>query len=89
MFDSKHLDELSKRFSQSLPSSLKEAKQDIEKNFKLFLQGTFSKLDLVSREEFDAQAKVLSRTREKLEALEKQLDFLMKEKNDNDHQPMD
>ncbi|MFX7548886.1 accessory factor UbiK family protein, partial [Acinetobacter baumannii] len=45
--------------------------------------------DLVSREEFDAQAKVLSRTREKLEALEKQLDFLMKEKNDNDHQPMD
>jgi BMFP domain-containing protein YqiC len=44
--------------------------QDVEKNAKSLLTGAFSRLDLVTREEFDAQARVLARTREKLEALE-------------------
>jgi ubiquinone biosynthesis accessory factor UbiK len=44
--------------------------QDIEKNAKSLLSGAFSRLDLVTREEFDAQARVLARTRDKLEALE-------------------
>jgi BMFP domain-containing protein YqiC len=44
--------------------------KDIEKNVKAMLSQGFSKLDLVTREEFDIQAQVLARTRAKLEALE-------------------
>ena len=44
--------------------------KDLEKNFRGLLSSTFSRLDLVSREEYDVQAQVLARTREKLAALE-------------------
>lgn len=44
--------------------------KDIEKNVKAMMAQGFSKMDLVTREEFDTQAQVLARTREKLEALE-------------------
>ncbi len=44
--------------------------KDIEKNVKAMMSSGFSKLDLVTREEFDVQAQVLAATREKLEALE-------------------
>ncbi len=47
--------------------------KDIEKNVKAMLSQGFSKLDLVTREEFDIQAQVLARTRAKLEALEARL----------------
>lgn len=46
---------------------------DLERNFKALLTGTFARLDLVTREEFDAQARVLARTRERLEALEQRI----------------
>jgi BMFP domain-containing protein YqiC len=49
---------------------------DLEKNINALLQGAFTKLALVSREEFDVQAEVLRQTREKLDALEKQLSAL-------------
>ena len=51
---------------------------DLEKNIHALLQGMFTKLELVSREEFDIQAEVLRQTREKLTALEKQIDALEK-----------
>jgi BMFP domain-containing protein YqiC len=44
--------------------------QDLERNFRALLSSTFTRLDLVSREEYDAQAQVLARAREKLAALE-------------------
>ncbi|HEU4853382.1 MAG TPA: accessory factor UbiK family protein [Telluria sp.] len=44
--------------------------KDIEKNVKAMITQGFSKLDLVTREEFDIQAQVLSKTRAKLDALE-------------------
>jgi BMFP domain-containing protein YqiC len=47
--------------------------KDIEKNVKAMLTQGFAKLDLVTREEFDIQAQVLAKTREKLEALEAQV----------------
>lgn len=47
--------------------------KDLERNVKAMLSGTFNKLELVSREEFDVQAKVLARTRERLEALERRV----------------
>ncbi|AJE98616.1 MULTISPECIES: accessory factor UbiK family protein [Pandoraea] len=47
--------------------------KDIERNVKSLLNQGFTRLDLVTREEFDVQAQVLARTREKLEALEKRV----------------
>lgn len=44
--------------------------RDLEKNFRGMLSSAFAKLDLVTREEYDAQARVLARAREKLAALE-------------------
>lgn len=46
---------------------------DMEKNLRALLQGAFTKLELVSREEFDVQADVLRHTREKLDLLEAKL----------------
>ena len=47
--------------------------KDLEKNVRVMMTSFFSRLDLVTRDEFDVQAKVLARTREKLEALEARL----------------
>lgn len=46
---------------------------DLDKNIHALLQSAFTKLALVSREEFDIQSEVLRKTREKLESLEKKL----------------
>ncbi len=46
---------------------------DVEGNINALLQGIFTKMELVNREEFDVQTAVLKRTREKLEALEEKL----------------
>jgi ubiquinone biosynthesis accessory factor UbiK len=67
------IENLVKRLSNSLPSGLQDLRGDLEKNFRAILQSSFSKMDLVTREEFDIQRAVLARTREKLEILEKQL----------------
>ena len=47
--------------------------KDIEKNVKSIMTQGFSKLDLVTREEFDVQSQVLAKTRSKLEALEQRV----------------
>lgn len=73
MFDPKMLDEVAQKLSAVLPSSLQSVQQDVEQNFKTVLQSVFSKMDLVSREEFDVQTNVLARTRAKVDAMEKQL----------------
>jgi ubiquinone biosynthesis accessory factor UbiK len=67
------IENLVKRLSNSLPSGLHDLREDLEKNFRAILQSSFSKMDLVTREEFDIQRAVLARTREKIEALEKQI----------------
>ena len=71
MFDTKFIDDLARQISNSIPSGVKGLQQDIEKNIHTLLQGAFARLDLVTREEFDAQSQVLLRSREKLEQLEK------------------
>lgn len=73
MLNPKLFDDLAKRLSEAVPTPLREAGQDLEKNFRSILQGTLAKLDMVSREEFDAQAAVLARTRDKVEHLEAQV----------------
>ena len=67
MSQSKVFDDLSSRIREMLAAT---PAKDVEKNLRAVLAAFFSRLDLVSREEFDAQAKVLARTREKLAALE-------------------
>jgi len=71
--DTSTLEELAKRLSASLPAEFKALRQDVETNFKAVLQSGLAKLDLVTRREFEVQAGVLKRTREKLEALEAKL----------------
>jgi len=71
MIDSRHLDDLARRLTDAMPAGIREMQQDMEKNLRGILQASLSKLDLVTREEFDVQARVLARTREKLDQLEK------------------
>ncbi|MCF6768059.1 accessory factor UbiK family protein [Thiotrichales bacterium 19S11-10] len=78
MLDAKIFDEMAKKFTDALPPALKNMQEEMEKNFKTIMQSTFSKLDLVTKEEFDVQVKVLEKTRAKLEKLEKELNILVK-----------
>ncbi len=70
--------DLTKKLCESLPPGLQTMKHDLEKNFHAVLQTTFSKLDIITREEFDAQTKVLARSRKKIEALEARIKELEK-----------
>ncbi|MFV2055186.1 MAG: accessory factor UbiK family protein [Thiohalomonadales bacterium] len=80
ILSSELLDDITSKIAEALPSELKPnikgVQQDIEKNIRVILQASFAKLDLVSREEFDIQARVLERSREKLRLLEQRLDQL-------------
>jgi ubiquinone biosynthesis accessory factor UbiK len=67
------LDELARRLADSVPESVRAFGRDLEGNFKAVLQAQLSKLDLVSRQEFDVQAAILERTSAKLAAMEARL----------------
>ena len=71
--DPKIIDDLARRLADSMPDSLRALQKDMDQNFKAVLQSGLARFDLVTREEFDVQAGVLRRTREKLEALEARL----------------
>ena len=73
MLDPKKIEEVVQGLASAQPPGLTAMQSDVEKNIKTALSGMFAKLDLVTREEFDVQTQVLQRTREKLEALEKQV----------------
>ena len=87
MLDPKLFDDLARRLSATLPSGARELQQDVEKNLRTVLQATLSKLDLVTREEFDVQARVLARTREKLDKLEKTITALEEQSNGSEDNP--
>ena len=70
MIDLNHIDELARRLSDLVPPGLRESKEELQQAFNGALQSGLSRLDLVTREEFDVQRVVLLRTREKLETLE-------------------
>jgi BMFP domain-containing protein YqiC len=67
------VNEIAKRLLESLPTAVRGAQADLENNFRIVLRGTLAKLDLVTREEFDVQTKVLERTRARLAVLEARL----------------
>ena len=70
MLGSQNFDEIAARISKAIENS---PAKDIEKNVKAMLSSGLARLDLVPRAEFDVQAEVLRKTREKLEALEKRV----------------
>ena len=75
MFDPKVFEDISSKISTMIAAS---PAKDVEKNVRALMSGFFSKMDLVTREEFDVQAQVLARTREKFQALEARVDALEK-----------
>ncbi len=70
------IDELARRLLERVPPALRSMQADLESNFRAVLRERLSKLDLVTRDEFDAQARVLERTRAQLEVLEARLSEL-------------
>ncbi|MBI4356932.1 MAG: accessory factor UbiK family protein [Gammaproteobacteria bacterium] len=76
MFDKKLLDDLTERLTKVIPPQVLQFKKEIEKDIRAVLQSAFAKFDLVTRDEFDAQVKVLARTRKRLTELEKEIEVL-------------
>ena len=70
MFSADKINEISNKINEMIKSS---PLADVEKNINALIKGAFTKMELVSREEFDVQAEVLRNTREKLVLLEKKL----------------
>ncbi|HRD70486.1 MAG TPA: accessory factor UbiK family protein [Legionella sp.] len=83
MFDPKQFDDIATKLFATLPTSLQNIEKDIQQKFKEVLQSAFARLDLITREEFDVQCKVLARTREKLEVLQSQVETLLIEQDQN------
>lgn len=71
--DFRFIDDLTRRLGDAIPPGVNRAREDIESHFRTVLTGAFERMDLVTRDQFKAQAAVLERCQEKLEALEKRL----------------
>lgn len=71
------VEELLRSLMQGLPPGLISGasglREDLENNFRAVLRANLGKLDITARDEFDAQRKVLERTRARLEELEKRI----------------
>ncbi|MDP5293824.1 accessory factor UbiK family protein [Oceanimonas sp. CHS3-5] len=76
MLDPKKLEEIAKQIQSNMPAGLRNMGEEAEKRIRTVLQSQLGKLDVVTREEFDVQTKVLLRTREKLNELETRLALL-------------
>ena len=73
MLDNQTINRISDCINELLPPQLQQVKSDFDTRLKTLLQQQLSELEFVSREEFDIQARVLQRTRAKLETLENKL----------------
>src|SRR5882724_5241827 len=71
--DTPRIDEIARRLFESIPPGVRALQKDLENNFRAVLRASLTKLDLVSRDEFDAQMRVLERTRTRLEELERRV----------------
>jgi ubiquinone biosynthesis accessory factor UbiK len=71
--DNFRIDEIARRLLESVPPALRTVQKDLETNFRAVLRSSLGKLDLVTRDEFDTQTRVLERTRARLAELEARL----------------
>lgn len=76
MFDPKILNDLSKQFINNLPPAFKSVHQELDKTFRAVMESVLNKLEVVSRQEFDAQATLLAENKIKLETLQKEFEAL-------------
>jgi BMFP domain-containing protein YqiC len=72
-----NFDELISRIISAIPGSLLDAQKDLEHTLKAALNAGLSKMNLVTREEFEIQKSVLARSRAKLDEMEKTIAELM------------
>ncbi|MFZ0254321.1 MAG: accessory factor UbiK family protein [Gammaproteobacteria bacterium] len=79
MLNPKFIDELTRKIVDTLPEGIAQLQNDIRKNIRAAVASAFERMDLVTRQEFDVQAGVLARTREKLSALEEKVAALEQE----------
>jgi len=73
LLSSTTLDDLARRLAEAVPASVRSFGRDMEGNFKAILQSRLTSLNLVSRQEFDVQTALLSRTQAALTTLEARL----------------
>jgi hypothetical protein len=71
LIDLKKIEELVDGIAKVLPAGTDQVREEVRENIRLVLESSFARMNLVTREEFDAQSLLLRRTREKLDALEK------------------
>lgn len=74
--DNFRIDEIARRLLDSVPPAFRTLSQDLETNFRAVLRSSLGRLDLVTRDEFDTQTRVLERTRARLADLEARLQAL-------------
>ena len=73
MLDPKVFEDMAQQLGKLAPPGLDRLRADFEKNVKAGVQAAMDRMELVSREEFEVQKAVLRRSREKIEALERQI----------------
>ena len=78
MIDAKKINEMVESIISALPEGLKNTPADMKQNIKAAINSQLVKLDLVTREEFDVQMKVLHKTRAKLDELEQKIKHIDK-----------
>lgn len=71
--NTQRIEELARKLLDTVPPALRAAQHDLESNFRSVLRSGLAKLDLATREEFDAQTRVLERTRQMVEQLEERV----------------
>lgn len=76
MIDPKKIEQIARQVHESMPKGIRDLGDDVEKKVRQVIQSQLTRLDMVSREEFDVQTQVLLRTREKLALLEQRLSEL-------------
>jgi len=76
MIDLRTIDELTRKLADALPPGLAQKKAELETQFRSVLTGAFERMNLVGREEFEAQRAALEQARARLAELERRLDQL-------------
>ena len=76
MIDLRIIDDLTRKLGEAIPPGVTQAKDELENQFRTVLTSAFERMNLVGREEYDAQCAVLKETRARLEALEARLEEL-------------
>lgn len=87
MINDRQIDSFIEQIIENLPAEFTRVKQDLAKNLKTTMSNTFSRMQLVTREEFDVQAALLSRTRALLDEMEQKVERLEKALEDKGQEP--